>query len=198
MFEKYSIYYSYKEIGDVLLIIINQKATPTSFIQNSDVTVIYHGSEIIGYNIFNISKIVKIKTHGLIYYPSDVFIDIINSILKNHQLDTLAHYSHSGYVIGQVSKLEKDNMLFRPFIDVGDKIIIGQSVDHIREGDKVVIALIGARLYDGQEVEETTNPAQIHLCTNRELNISMNDETYLVDEDGVVGEDFFKIGERQI
>ena len=195
MFEKYSIYYSYKEIGDVLLIIINQKAMPTSFIQNSDVTIIYHDSEIIGYNIFNISKIVKIKTQGLIYYPSDVFIDIINSILKNHQLDTLAYYSHSGYVIGQVSKLEKDNMLFRPLIDVGDKILIGQSIAHIREGDKVVFALIGARLYDGQEVEETSNPTQIHLCTNRELNISMDDEIYLVDEDGVVGEDFFKIGE---
>ena len=61
MFDKYSIYYSYKEIGDVLLIVFDQKAMPTSFIQKSDVTVIYHNGEIIGYNIFNISKIVKIN-----------------------------------------------------------------------------------------------------------------------------------------
>lgn len=196
MFYKYSIYYSYKEIGDVLLIAFNQKAMPTSFIQKSDVIVIYHDNEIIGYNIFNISKIVKIKTKGLIYYPSDVFVDIINSILKNHQLDILAHFSHSGYVIGQVTKLEKEHMLFCPYIDVGDKILLGQSVINIKEGDKVVVALIGARLYDGQEIEKTSDSAQVHLCSNRELNISMDDEIYLVDEDGVVGEDFFKIGEQ--
>lgn len=196
MFEKYSIYYSYKEIGDVLLIVFDQNVMPTSFIQKSDVMVIYHNSEIIGYNIFNISKIVKIKTKGLIYYPSNVFIDIINSILKNNQLDILAYYSHSGYVIGQVAKLEKDNMLFRPYIDVGGKILPGQCVPRVIEGDKVVVALIGARLYDGQEVEETSAPTQVHLCSNRELNISMDDEIYIVDEDGMVGEDFFKIGER--
>jgi tRNA-binding protein len=195
MFEKYSLFYSYKVIGDVLLVVFNEKAMPTSFIQKSDITVIYHNSEIIGYNIFNISKIVKIKTKGLIYYPSDVFIDIINSILRNQQLDILAHYSHSGYVIGQVVKLEKDDMQLRPHIDVGGKILLGQSVAHINEGDKVVAALIGARLHDGQEVEEKSVPAQIHICSNRELNISIDDEIYLVDEDGVVGDDFFKIGE---
>ncbi len=196
MFGKYSIYYSYKEIGDVLLIVFNQKAMPTSFVQKSDVTVIYHDREIIGYNIFNISKIVKIKTKGLIYYPSDVFIDIINSILKNHQLEILAHYSHSGYVIGQVIKIEKDNTLYRPFIDVGGKVLIGQNISQINEREKVVVALIGARLYDGQEVEETSNSVRVHLCSNRELNISKDDEIYLVDEDGVVGDDFFKIGEQ--
>lgn len=196
MFDKYSIYYSYKEIGDVLLIVFDQKAMPTSFIQKSDVTVIYHNGEIIGYNIFNISKIVKIKTKGLIYYPSNIFIDIINSILKNNQFDILAHYSHSGYFIGQVAKIEKDHMLFRPYIDVGGKILPGQLVSHINEGDKVVAALIGARLYNGQEVEETSDPAQVHLCSNRELSISLDDEINLVDEDGVVGEDFFKIGEQ--
>lgn len=196
MFEKYSIFYSYKEIGDVLLVVFNQKARPTSFIQKHDVTVIYYNSEIIGYNLFNISKIVKIKTRGLIYYPSDVFIDIINSILKNHQLDILAHCSYSGYVIGQVTKIEKDHTLFRPYIDVGGKILPGQLVTHVNEGDKVVVALLGARLYDGQEVEETSDPALIHLCSKRELNISLDDEIYLVDEDGIVGEDFFKIGEQ--
>ena len=72
----------------------------------------------------------------------------------------------------------------------------GKLVSHINEGDKVVAALIGARLYNGQEVEETSDPAQVHLCSNRELSISLDDEINLVDEDGVVGEDFFKIGEQ--
>ena len=194
MVDKYSIFYSYKEIGDVLLIIFDEETLPTSHNRREDVAVIYHDDTIIGYNIFNISKVIKIKTKGIIYFPSDVFIDVINTILQNQKLETLTHCAHSGYVIGQVTNIEMSGESIAPFIDVGDKIVKGQDVPNVKIGDKIVVALPGARLYDGQEIKEDISPA--HLCSNRELSISNDDQIYLVDEDGIVGEDFFKIGEE--
>ncbi|HNX15896.1 MAG TPA: DUF4479 domain-containing protein [Bacilli bacterium] len=198
MIEKYSLYYSYRDIGDILLVAFNQKTIPTSHERKGDVAIIYHDGEIIGYNIFNISKIVKIKTKGLIYFPSSVFIDVINSILENHHLENLAHFAHSGYAIGQIVNTSMSHGLCRSSIDIGGKILEGQLVPNLKVGDKVVVALPGATLYDGQEVEaisQTNSKTQSHICTNRELNIASNDDIYLVDEDGVVGEDFFRTGE---
>ena len=49
----YSIYYSYKNMGDVLVIIFDDEKGTTKTETKGRVTVIYNDSEIIGYNIFN-------------------------------------------------------------------------------------------------------------------------------------------------
>jgi hypothetical protein len=52
---KANFFYNQKTIGDVLLILINNKAPMTRYEKHDDVTLIYSGDELIGINIFNIS-----------------------------------------------------------------------------------------------------------------------------------------------
>ena len=86
MMRNYAIYYSYKTIGDVVIILFDNNKQPTRSETKHRVTVIYNEDEIIGYNIFDIKEIIKIRNEGMIYYPSFALVSIINSILLFHIL----------------------------------------------------------------------------------------------------------------
>ena len=89
MKKQYSLFYSYKNIGDVLIVIFDNDKKPTRSERKGNVEVIYNQEDIIGYNIFDIRNIVKIKTEGLIYLPSPALISVINTILKNNKVEEL-------------------------------------------------------------------------------------------------------------
>ncbi|MCF0107650.1 MAG: DUF4479 domain-containing protein, partial [Bacilli bacterium] len=72
MIKKYSLYYSYKYIGDVLIVNIIPNAFVTTSKRVGDVEIIYNNDTVIGYNIFNISRIIKIKMVGILYHPENV------------------------------------------------------------------------------------------------------------------------------
>ncbi|MCB9498187.1 MAG: DUF4479 domain-containing protein [Erysipelotrichaceae bacterium] len=201
MIDKYCLYYSYKSIGDVLLIDFSDDLPMSATQRFHDIEVIYHDDQIIGYNIFNISKIIKIKTKGLIYLPSHLFIDVINSILSNAKLPLLNYPASSGYVIGQIKSIQPEDHNDFINIDISDKRVTATlQKDTIAVGDKVVVALVGTSLSNGQVVHaEKSRLGMInsHICTFIELNLSESQNIYIVDEDGVIGNDFFQIGEEE-
>jgi len=63
---KYAIFYNYKTVGDVLLIVFDSNTIPDKVVLKDDVTSLYIGDKLIGINIFNISETMKIKADGLI------------------------------------------------------------------------------------------------------------------------------------
>ncbi len=63
---KYALYYDYETIGDVLMIVINSQATPDRCEKKDNVSILYKNDELVGINIFDISKIIKIKAKGFI------------------------------------------------------------------------------------------------------------------------------------
>ena len=98
----YSLYYSYKNKGDVLIITFDGEKEPTRTETKGRVTILYNNSEVIGYHIRDIREIIKIKNEGMIYLPNKEMISVINSILKNAGLEPLEEKENSGYFTAEV------------------------------------------------------------------------------------------------
>ncbi|MFA7032069.1 MAG: DUF4479 domain-containing protein [Bacilli bacterium] len=201
MIDQYCLYYSYKSIGDVLLVDFSHDQSMSKTRRFQDVEVIYHDEQIIGYNIFNLSKIIKIKTKGLIFLPSHLFIDVVNSILSNAQLPLLNYRFSSGYLIGQIKNIQFKGDAFFIDVDINNRIVTARlPKETVSLHDKVVVALIDTSLNNGQIIRLQKNHfgiANCHICTYAELNLSESNEIYIADEDGIIGDDFFQIGEEE-
>ncbi len=196
MMRHYSLFYSYKHIGDVLIIIFNNDKKSTKNVRKGQVEIIYHENEIIGYNIFDIRNVVKIKTEGLIYLPSPAFINVINAILKNNGAEELDYVKESGYFIGEIKSIEQiDNEKSLVSIDNKKELInaVTKSNDlHLH--DKVVVAIVDTRLNNGELVKSSNLGQTIingHLCNEKELQISDEDSILILDKDEEIGKDFF-------
>jgi len=199
--KNYAIYYSYKEIGDVVIILFDNVKNATSSIRKNRVSVIYHNDEIIGYNIFDIKDIIKIKSEGMIYFPSNVLVSIINSVLQNEKLETLEYKTSSGYLIAQVDEIKGiDNEKSLLSLSIGNGIF--HSVVKkcsLKTGDKVVIVQEGTFLNNGEMFKETNYEnikINAHVCTGVELGITNIDGILSLDNDSVIGDDFFLLEEK--
>ena len=181
MKDNYSLFYNYRHIGDVLIVIFDNDKSPTRNERKKDVEVIYHQDEVIGYNIFNIRNVVKIKSEGLIYLPSPTLINVINNILKNSGVEELAPTKESGYIIGEVKRIDGNIA-----INIGKEEVIIPLNNEVQLGDKVVIAKVGTRLNTGINVQQFA-----HLCLEKDLQISEEDIVLILDKDEEVGKDFF-------
>ena len=179
--KNYSIHYSYKGIGDVIIILFDNKKKPTHSVSKGRVTVVYHDEEIIGYNIFNVKEIIKIKNEGMIYYPNPALVSVLNTILINEGVKPLDILDESGYMTAEVVK--NDDGLVT--LSLGNKEMTAKA--DLNVGDKVVVALKDTFLYDGSIVKDCA-----HVCTYKELGIKVEeDQILLLDEDAEIGKDFF-------
>ena len=191
----YSLFYSYKNIGDVLIVIFNNEEKATRSERIGQVEVIYHDNEVIGYNIFDISKIIKIKTQGLIYLPSEELIAIINALLKNNHIEELGVQSSSGYIIGQIVDIKPYQEKKIVSVDIEKEVVKAYTKEDINKGDKVVVAILGTRLNDGRIVKliEDTNA---FICTEKDLQISESDTILILDNEEENGKDFFTMEKK--
>lgn len=184
----YALYYSYKGIGDVLLIVFDNSLPTTKQERIGNVVALYNKDKLIGCNIFDIKEIIKIKSNGLIYYPSEQFLSVINPMLKNAKLPTLEYKENSGYFIAEVLETNKD--ISQVVVTDGKERITISTKSELSVGDKVVLAVNGTHLNDGQKVNNG------HICTNKELGIDEKDTVLILDKDEIVGQDFFSLEEN--
>lgn len=198
----YAIFYNYHTIGDVLLIISDLETKPNRVIKNGDVTSLYLDDKLIGINIFNISNVLKIKSNGLIVLPLKKMIDIINNILINANVETLEYKKESGFKVGKVLTCEEhpdsDHMHVLT-VDIGSEVLdIVCGAPNVKEGQKVVVATLGATMFDGKKIVPSSLrgiKSNGMLCSPRELHLegAPNVRGILVlDDDAIIGEDFFK------
>ena len=199
--KNYAMYYSYKGIGDVVIILFDNAKNPTRSEKRHRVTVIYNNDEIIGYNIFDIKEIIKIRNEGMIYYPSPTLVSIINSILKNEKLPLIDVKEQSGYIIGSVQDVTKiENEKYLVNVSFGKEFVNAIVKDHLLNvNDKVVVAIEGTFLNNGEVVKAThINNILIsaHICTGVELGIKDEKNILVLDSDAKAGEDFFLVEEK--
>lgn len=184
----YALYYSYKGIGDVLLIVFDNSLPMTRQERIGNIVALYNDDKLIGCNIFDIKEIIKIKSNGLIYYPSEQFLSVINPMLKNAKLPTLEYKDNSGYFISEVLEVSNEKSQAVIF-DGKDKTTISVDNCSLKAGDKVVLATKGTYLNDGQRVKDG------HICTNKELGIDEKETILVLNKDEIVGQDFFSLEE---
>ena len=95
MIENYGFYNNH-ELDNTLLIIFSESKCDR-FIDLGEMDVLYAGEDIVGYRFKNFIRYAKIKYSGIIYFPANPLIDIVNSILEKHHLEKLAYKKNSGY-----------------------------------------------------------------------------------------------------
>ena len=195
----YAMYYSYKTMGDVIIVIFDDKPATRSE-KKGRVVVIYNNDDIIGYNIFNVKDIVKIKNEGIIYYPSKELLSVINSILINEGVKPLEDKEDSGYITAEVKSLKQINDE-KTLVELDGGSLLHAVIKNqtLNVGDKVVVAKVDTRLADGTLVKETNMDDVIinaHICTNLELGINEEETILQLDKDVEVGKDFFTMEVR--
>lgn len=121
---RYALYYDYESIGDVLLIVFDSNTIPNVIKRNNDVVSLYKDDKLIGINIFNISKIMKIKAKGYIPLVSDRVLEVINTILKNSNVPELPTQKDSGFKVAKIVDIEEhpdSEHLHICTVDIGEK-----------------------------------------------------------------------------
>jgi tRNA-binding protein len=203
---KAHLFYDFRTLGDVLLIVIDLKTKPTRVEQIDNVVALYEQDRLVGVNIFAFSEIVKIKNTGLIILPPKPLIDVINHMLRNANLETLDEIGESGFRIGQVLSCEEhpdSDHLHVCKVDVGNAVLdIVCGAPNVVKGMKTVVAMPGTMMFDGSEIV----PSELRgvassgmLCSPRELHLDNAPQVrglIVLESDAPVGHDFFKfIGE---
>ena len=171
----YTLFYNRKNIGDVLLINFNNDLEVTSFIKKDKITALYHDDKLIGYNIFDISKIVKIQYKGMIILPINPLIDVINSLLINEGFDKLDYSFESGYLIVEIKKINKDVITLSDGYEeyniknIYNNIYLGENVILIKNKHFTLDArFINDDKYDGELMIEDN---QVVEANDKEIGI---------------------------
>lgn len=176
---KYALYYDYETIGDVLLIVINPSLIPTKEVKTNDVVALYYHDELIGINIFNISKIIKIKAKGLIPLINEDVLNVINHVLENASLNKLPPLDDSGFKVAKIIDIEEhldSEHLHICQVDVGEKellqIVCGAA--NARKDLLCVCATPYTFMPNGQQIIPNKLlgiQSNGMLCSGRELNL---------------------------
>ena len=201
MIKDYLLYFSNNVYKDSLYIHLRRDykiKDETKFF--NDVEVLYRDGQAIVYMIHNISRYTKIWMDGYIYLPSKVLIDVINSILINAGLETLAYKDRSGFVIGKITAKTAYLNGFLYEIDLKNESVHAYTDEEIEVGKKVVVITEGVSLdekryflnYDleGQKIEA-------YLISEKDLLISELDKAIIIDKQADIGSDFFYLEEKR-
>ena len=165
----------------------------------NDVEVLYKSKEAIVYMIHNISRYTKIWMDGYIYLPSRVLIDVVNSILINAKLEPLSYKDKSGFIIGKITAKTPYLKGFYYEIDVKDHVVHSYSEDDIGLDKKVVIIEEGTRLDEKRyflKYELNGLKVDAYLVNEKDLSISENNKTIIIEDDSEIGSDFFYLEEK--
>ena len=197
----YRIFYNHDSVGDVLVIIYNNGLTPNKVVSNDKVTALYKDDELIGVNIFDISKIIKIHHDGMIVAPNPEFLKVVNYILENNNLPILEPIE-SGFRVGKVLTCEEhpdSDHLHVTTVDVGDRVLdIVCGAPNCKEGIKVVVAMPYTIMFDGSSIIPSSLrgiKSEGMMCSARELHLPNAPQVrglLLLDDSYNVGDDFFK------
>ncbi|MFV0255825.1 MAG: DUF4479 domain-containing protein [Erysipelotrichaceae bacterium] len=122
----------------------------TSINTENDVVILYHNEQVVGYNILNMPKL----TNGFNFLTEELVEKINNKI--SGICDKISIETNK-LIIGQVVKLSRINEKASLCdINIGAKIInVVTIADNVKLLDKVVVALPGAVLANGDLVSES-------------------------------------------
>ncbi|MGI6714247.1 MAG: YtpR family tRNA-binding protein [Bacilli bacterium] len=197
---RYGVFYNYQLLGDVLLIDLVDLPAEREEIRG-EIHVLYHGEQIVGYNIFQISKIVKIRANGLIPLVDEKLLNVINSLLKKAELAPLPLLADSGFCIGKILTVEphpESDHLHLTTVDIGSEILkIVCGAKNCKAGMMVPVAKVGTIMFDGTRIKETEvlgEKSYGMLCSSRELNLDQQSGLLELDHSYPLGSDFFQIG----
>ena len=200
---KYCIYYIPKSEdpeSDLLMIYFGENQQVSNRFEQNGIKVLLSGDNVVGFVLYNFSKLCKIKTRGMVYKPIDSLVDVINSELDNANLPTLEYMEESGYVVAKIIDKKKLKDSYCYLLDTNKEKIYSESTSDLDAGENVVVALNGtyllpARMIVAYEINKDKNLISGgRICTLRDLQIfeyNDLDSVAILDKDTPIGIDFF-------
>ena len=79
-----ALFYNFEAFQDTAIIVISQEKTPNRIVSNEGVVGLYFNDELIGINIFDFNRFIKMRLLGLLEEPSKKLQDLIKSLSKNY------------------------------------------------------------------------------------------------------------------
>lgn len=170
-----NIFYNLEGLQDTLIICI-QNIEFDHIDKNDEFIILKNQNEIIGINIFNFSKYMKIK-NGYIY-PTN---DIISIIKKITNID-ISKFKSNNFQVGKISSFEKiiNTKLSKCNVDINGEVLqIICGASNFVINDLVVIANINAMLPNGFFITKSKLQgfdSYGMLCSAKELNLNFTND----------------------
>lgn len=183
---KFSIFYNYNALGDVLILSKNLDAKYSYHVKKGNVAALYDkDNNLYGYNIFDINKWMKIYYKGLLSYPFDYIVNLINIILSNEGFEKLPPYNFSGVRIGKI--IDFDNNGYT--VSFGEESVYVTSKDtSLNIGDLILYGYSGVLLPSLRRISKEDG----EILKENDLFVDGEVKFILMQDEQLVGKDFYK------
>ncbi len=195
-----NLVYQPHSIGDLLAIYIQPLLPATSHQRFGKVVLIYHQDTLIGVNIDEPRQWLPELRQGIQRSLSLTAVQTLNDLFKVHQISYRLPLFESGFKVGEIIKVEihpDAESLFVCQVQLGHKIIqVVTNSSKVKPLNRVVVALPGAMLNDGQLIQEGMMMKVISqgmFCSQKTLGIMPETQVgvYLLDHALSIGKDFY-------
>lgn len=192
--------YQPSTMGDMLAIYLEPTLSATHHLKKENIVIIYHQDKIIGVNVYQPKTLINEFGQGIIRRMSHSSIENLNQKFKQLGANLILPSFHSGFVVAEVQRVDVHpdaDALFVCQVNTGKSVVqIVTNSKKIKPNDRVVVALPGAMLLDGQILQEGMMLkvlSQGMFCSEKTLGI--NPETqigiYLLGDQIPLGKDFY-------
>ena len=161
-----SLFFNYKALKDVLVIVIDNSKTPNRVVKSGDVVGLYEDDTLVGVNIFNSNNYLKLRVDGLVHTPNEPLIKLIKDVVSLELKEEVTLVSSLTYLAQVTKKL--NNNLYE--ITLGDKTALSSSLEEVNEGDFVLVSEKGMRLENGDLSTDYMDKKASYLIVANEVN----------------------------
>ncbi|MCI2891112.1 DUF4479 domain-containing protein [Staphylococcus hominis] len=173
-----NLFYNKEGVGDVAFLQIEPTDGPFEYEIKNNVVAIKHENQIVGFNIFDFSKVYSISNNGHIKL-NETLVEAIQQSITNASFDYQLEADLSPkFVVGYVETKEKHpdaDKLSILKVDVGsEKLQIVCGAPNVEAGQKVVVAKVGAVMPSGMVIKDAELRGVASsgmICSMRELNL---------------------------
>ena len=192
--------YQPSTMGDMLAIYFEQSLPATHHQKKENIVFIYHQDKLIGVNVFQPKTLINDLQQGVIRRMPQSSIEILNQTFKRLGVNLILPTFHSGFVVAEVQRVDVHpdaDALFVCQVNIGTSLIqIVTNSKKVKPNDRVVVALPGAMLLDGQILQEGMMLkvlSQGMFCSEKTLGISPETQVgvYLLGTTIAIGKDYY-------
>jgi len=192
--------YQPQTLGDQLAIYIKPFLPPTHHLKKMNLVMIYHHDILIGINVYQPLKLIPNLKTGVIRQLSMHQIDTLNQYFLKQNLAYVLPPFHSGFNIGEITAIEAHpdaDALWICQVNLGQEPIqMVTNSSKVKANHRVVVALPGAMLNDGQMIEEglmMKEKSQGMFCSQKTLGIFPETQVgvFILPENAQIGKDFY-------
>jgi tRNA-binding EMAP/Myf-like protein len=192
--------YQPSTMGDMLAIYLEQTLPATRHSKKDNVVFIYHQDKLIGINVFQPKTVIKDLEQGMIRRMKPSSIEVLNHTFQKLEMDIVLPIFQSGFIVAEVQRVDTHpdaDALFVCQVDIGTKVIqIVTNSQKVKPSHRLVVALPGAMLLDGQVLQEGMMLkvlSQGMFCSEKTLGITRETQVgvYLLGNQIPIGKDYY-------